>query len=402
MSFFGSVPLLPPNPLLGLNQQCNADTHPDKINLTVGAYRDDSGKPVVLESVRQAATILYDQNINNEYLPQDGLPEFSRLTKLLLFGEDSAVVQAGKVFTMQAVSGTGGLYLSFAFLAKLFHKHTFYIPNISWENHRSIAIELHMKYGFYRYVHDDGLSIDFEGLMADLEAAEPGSIFLLHMCAHNPTGVDLTQDQWRAVMAVMKARSLFPMFDAAYQGFASGDVDLDAFPVRLFAENDFEMVVAVSFAKNFALYGQRVGALHVVSRDPALLANVGSQLRWTARCTYSTCPAYGAHLVVNVLSNSERKALWKKECAAMAHRLSETRHQLYDALIRENVKGTWEHLKHQTGMFSYIGVSVEVVHRMRSEFHIYLLDNSRISLAGLNSNNLMTFVNALKSIMGTN
>ena len=304
--------------------------------------------------------------------------------------------------TIQGISGTGSIYIGLDFMAKMFPQRKCYIPSVSWENHEKICKEVNLPIGTYRYVDASGLRMDFEGMIADLRAVEVGSIILLHMCAHNPTGMDPTNEQWSIILEVMKEKNLFPFFDAAYQGFVSGDPDVDAFPVRLFVGAGCELMVASSFAKTFGLYGQRAGALHVVTISPATLPAVASQLRVCARVVYSTCPAHGARIVSTVLNNPELHSLWRHECAEMAQRLASVRSTLLQELIDQNVKGDWSHLSLQRGMFSYSGISAGAVRRLRSEFHIYLLESGRISLAGLNSSNISVFVRALKAILGSN
>jgi aspartate aminotransferase len=238
--------------------------------------------------------------------------------------------------------------------------------------------------------------------MDDVRKADEGTVVLFHMCAHNPTGIDPTDEQWGELLEAVKDRKLIPFFDAAYQGFVTGNPDTDAYSARLFADAGCEMLVASSFSKNFGLYGHRAGALHVVSRNGMYIPAVASQLRVVARALYSTCPAHGARIVAAVLSNPERKALWKQECFAMATRLSETRAALLEELIEQNVKGDWSHLATQKGMFSFSGITAPTVKRLKDEYHIYLLGNGRVSLAGLNTTNVSIFVTALRNIVGEN
>ena len=255
-----------------------------------------------------------------------------------------------------------------------------------------------------RYLTDDGTGLNFEGLLGDLESAPPKSVIILHACAHNPTGIDPTDEQWTKILSVIQAKNHIPFFDNAYQGFVSGDTNIDAYSIRLFASTGIEMFIACSFAKNFGLYGERVGALHIFTEesDVPSIPNITSQLRCISRAIYSTCPAYGARIVGTVLSNPVLKLQWENECSGMATRLNTVRKALYDSLVKNNVKGTWEHVVTQRGMFSYTGIPAWAVQRLRDEYHIYMLANGRISLAGLNTDNVETFVAALKNILGTN
>jgi aspartate/tyrosine/aromatic aminotransferase len=319
-----------------------------------------------------------------------------------MFGPESLALREKRIFTIQGISGTGSVYMGLALLAKMFPGKKCYIPSISWENHRSILAEVRMPMQTYSYVDASGLRMDIAGMIADLRAAEEGSAVLLHMCAHNPTGMDPTHEMWNEILAVVKERKLFAFFDAAYQGFVSGDPEVDSYPVRLFERSGCEIMVAASFAKNFGLYGQRAGALHVVSASAASIPAIGSQLRSIARCVYSTCPAHGARIVATVLSNPHLNEMWRKECAEMAHRLAGVRAALLQELLDQKVKGDWSHLALQKGMFSFSGIQAEAVRRLKAEHHIYLLENGRISLAGLNSSNIAVFVRALKAILGSN
>lgn len=321
---------------------------------------------------------------------------------MLLFGEEHKVIHEHRTHTIQGVSGTGSLYIGFNFLKKNFPDVKCIIPNISWENHKTILTELRIDFTTYRYADSSGLHLDFEGFLNDVRNADEGTVVLIHMCAHNPTGIDPNNDQWGQLLDVIKQKKHLPFFDAAYQGFVSGNPDTDAFAVRTFADAGCEMLVASSFSKNFGLYGHRAGALHVVSADAMRIPAIASQLRVVARALYSTCPAHGARIVAAVLSHAGRKALWKQECHDMATRLSETRAALLEELITQNVKGDWSHLATQKGMFSFSGINPTTVQRLKDEHHIYLIGNGRISLAGLNTKNVTIFVNALRAILGVN
>lgn len=414
-SFFSQIKLQPPNGVLGLALDCSLDQDPNKIDLIIGAYRDDNGNPKVLDCVREAEGYVYEQNPGHEYLKQDGLEGFDLVTKKLLLGDDSSLVKEGKVFTIQTLSGTGALRLSLDFLYTFMainpvdnQPTIVYYPSTTWANHPAIIEVSHFMGQTYRYLDETGCQLDFDGLCTDLSNAVENSVFLFHMCGHNPTGVDPTEEQWKIIYSICRERKCIPMFDNAYQGYVSGDPDKDAFAVRYFAEEaertnePLSMLVCCSFAKNFGLYGERVGALHVVTNSAEEIKRVGSQLRALSRIAYSTCPAYGARLVHYILSDPERKRKWKLECKGLADRINSIRRTLYDKLLAYNVKGTWEHVIEQRGMFSYTGVSPEAVLQMRRDYHIYMLESGRISIAGLNSHNVDRFVQALVTVLGTN
>jgi len=401
-SFFANVPLEPPNPILGVSRLCNQDSSPEKIDLVIGAYRDEHGKPKVLDCVREAEDIVHAKKFDHEYLGQDGLPEFVSSSQVLLFGEGAKVLKDGLVFSIQSLSGTGSLRLGADLLAAHFKGRVCYIPSTTWGNHPVLFSSAGVPHKTYRYLDGSGCALDFAGLIEDFGAMPEGSVVLLHNCAHNPTGVDPTEDQWREILRVMQERKLFPYFDNAYQGFVSGCPATDAFSVRMFADAGVEMLVACSFAKNFGLYGERVGVLHVVTAHIDALPLVSSQLRALSRALYSTCPTYGARIVATILSDPARRAAWEAQCKGMADRLNAVRRRLFDELVAQNVKGTWQHVITQRGMFSYTGISAAAVDRLQKEYHIYMLGNGRISLAGLNDSNISRFVSALAVILGTN
>ncbi len=256
--------------------------------------------------------------------------------------------------------------------------------------------------GTYGYLDDAGTGLNFDLMLNDIKECPEGSVILLHNCAHNPTGVDPTEDEWDQIVSVMIERKLLPFFDNAYQGFVSGNPTVDAFAVRRFAEAGLEMLVACSFSKNFGLYGERVGAIHVVASSKEGVEHVASQLRVHSRAIYSTCPAFGARLVATILGDEKMNRQWENDCMTMASRLDDVRKDLHTKLVEMNVKGTWDHVIKQRGMFSYTGIPKDSVDRLKAEHHIYMLGNGRISLAGLNKGNTQRFVAALKEVMGSN
>lgn len=391
-----------PIDILGVSQQCNADTHPEKIDLTIGAYRDDSGLPVVLNSVREAEKLIFESKANHEYLSQDGYASFIDVSQVLLFGEDSKILKNNNLYTIQGISGTGSLRLAIEFISKLLKPIKCFIPEVTWNGHNSILEESRCDYGFYRYLDKTGYSLDFLAMTSDLNKCPVNSVILFHSCAHNPTGVDPTEDEWKELLKICLDKKFLVLFDNAYQGFVSGDPSIDAFAIRLFANAGVEIIVACSFAKNFGLYGQRVGCLHFLCRNSCDVPRVSSQLRVLSRALYSTCPSYGARIVSVILKSPSLKQLWLTECNNMANRISTVRKMLYDELIHLNVKGSWEHILIQKGMFSYTGIKPQIVEQLKADFHIYMLSNGRISIAGLNSKNIHKFASALLHLLGSN
>lgn len=401
MSRFTSIPVAPPNPVLGLSRECQLDPSPNKINLTVGAYKDENGKACVLPSVRAAEGIVYNENAGHEYLTQDGYAPFLKVAQELLFGENSNIINEKKVYTIQSISGTGSLRLGAEFLKTFYPNSKIYMTNPTWGNHPTIFQYAGMKVDYYRYLDSSGSALDFDGMITDLKSCPMDSIILLQMCAHNPTGVDPSTEQWDQIADVCKERNLFPFFDNAYQGFVI-DPDTDAYSVRTFAKKGISMLAACSFSKNFGLYGERTGVLHAVVQNEDEIIGVGSQLRQMARPIYSTCPAFGARIVATILGDPVLKKQWLGECKAIADRMLGVRDQLYNELVAKNVKGKWEHVKIQNGMFSYTGLNEETVRRLKEVYHIYMLKSGRVNIAGLNDSNIHTFIDALLSILGTN
>jgi aspartate/tyrosine/aromatic aminotransferase len=400
--FFRDVRVEPPNSILGVSKECGDDKYEHKINLTIGAYRTEDGKPCVLECVKEAEEVLFNQHLDHEYLGQDGLPEFVSAAQKLMFGTDSSILNENRVYSIQSVAGTGSIRLAVDFMKSVFPNTTVYIPDITWPNHPYVLNAAGYKVEKYRYIDSTGTGFDFAGMLQDLKACPDRSIVLLHSCAHNPTGVDPTEDEWRELLEIFKAKSLFPFFDNAYQGFVSGDPNIDAFAVRTFVEAGLNLIVACSFSKNFGLYGERLGCVHVVTGNADEKTAVGSQVRALARALYSTCPSYGARLVSLILNDETRNKAWHKQCYEMANRINQVRSLLFHALTERNVKGTWDHIVKQKGMFSFTGIKGDAVLRLKTEYHIYMLMDGRISLAGLNTSNIPVYADALLAILGTN
>ena len=321
---FNKVEMGPADPILGLTVAYKADTYEKKVNLGVGAYRDDNGKPYVLECVREAEKRIVDKKLDHEYLGITGLPEFVKVAQELLFTAASPVLADKRVSTAQTVSGTGALRVAGDFISRFYPfagEKAIYVPSPTWGNHIPIFKDAGLDVKPYAYYNPDNCGLNIEGLIADIKAMPEGSIIVLHACAHNPTGVDPTDDEWRRISAAVKEGNHFPFFDSAYQGFASGDPQHDAFAVRHFIEEGHSMIITQSFAKNLGLYGERIGAIHIVCSDAAERERVESQLKILIRPMYSSPPVNGARLVAEVLGDPKLHAQWETEVKGLADRI---------------------------------------------------------------------------------
>nr|AIT70263.1 aspartate aminotransferase [Symphyocladia latiuscula] len=409
-SVFDNVQPAPPDAILGLNTLYRADPSPSKVNLGVGAYRTDEGLPLVLPVVKKVERrILKDTSSNHEYLPQDGLLSFTKLAEQLILGEDSPAINENRVYTIQSLSGTGAIKLCLEFASKGFLNITansnnlpyVYVPSPTWPNHQKIVLSCRLPPAKdYRYFNHKTGGVDIDGMKEDLVNAPPGSIIILHSCAHNPTGADLKKEEWDEILNIIKTNKLVPLFDSAYQGFASGNLDEDAYAIRLFARSKIDMFVSQSFAKNMGLYGERVGALTVVCKNVNanndMINNIKSQLKQIARSIYSSPPLYGAKIVTEILSNQQLYNEWKMDLKSMSNRINEMRVSLKNALVENDTPGNWDHVTNQIGMFSFTGLTKQQVLYMRENHSIYMALNGRISLAGLTSDTVKYVADAMK------
>ncbi|GAB2804349.1 aspartate/tyrosine/aromatic aminotransferase [Comamonas piscis] len=387
MSLFSSVEMAPRDPILGLNEQYAADTNPSKVNLGVGVYFDDNGKLPLLQCVQAAEKAMMDKPTPRGYLPIDGIVAYDNAVKALVFGAESEAVTSGRVATVQAVGGTGGLKIGADFLKRLNPQAKVLISDPSWENHRAIFQNAGFEVGSYRYYDAANRAIDFDGMIADLNAAAAGTVAVLHACCHNPTGYDITAAQWDKVIEVVKAKNLVAFLDMAYQGFGHGIAE-DGAVIGKFIAAGLNIFVSTSFSKSFSLYGERVGALSVVASDKEEASRVLSQLKVVIRTNYSNPPTHGGAVVAAVLNNPELRALWEKELGEMRVRIKEMRQKLVDGLKAAGVKQDMSFITTQIGMFSYSGLSKDQMVRLRSEFGVYGTDTGRMCVAALNSKNI--------------
>ena len=398
MSLFSSVQMAPRDPILGLNEQFAADANPAKVNLGVGVYFDDNGKLPLLQCVQAAEKALMEKPAARGYLPIDGIAAYDSAVKALVFGAQSPAVQEGRVATVQSLGGTGGLKTGADFLRQLTPSAKVHISNPSWENHRAIFSRAGFEVAAYRYYDAGRRGLDFEGMLADLNAAAPGDIVVLHACCHNPTGYDLQDAQWDQVIAAIQARRLTAFLDMAYQGFGQGLAE-DGAVIGKFAAAGLDFFVATSFSKSFSLYGERVGALSVVCQSKDEAARVLSQLKVVIRTNYSNPPTHGAAVVAAVLGKPEWRALWEQELGEMRTRIKSMRQALADGLKAAGVAQDMSFITRQAGMFSYSGLTKEQMQRLRSEFGVYGTDTGRLCVAALNSENIAHVCQSIAKVM---
>jgi aromatic-amino-acid transaminase len=397
MSLFAAVAMAPRDPILGLNEQFNADTNPAKVNLGVGAYYDDNGKLPLLACVAAAEAQMLAAPKARGYLPIDGIAAYDQAVQGLVFGAESEAVKAKRVATVQALGGTGGLKIGADFLKKLNPDAKVLISDPSWENHRALFTNAGFTVESYPYYDAAKRGINVEGMLAALNAAPAGTVVVLHACCHNPTGYDLTPTQWEQVVAAVKARGLVAFLDMAYQGFGEGIAE-DGAVVQQFLASGLDFFVSTSFSKSFSLYGERVGALSVVCASAEESTKVLSQLKIVIRTNYSNPPTHGAQVVATVLSTPALRAQWEEELAGMRLRIREMRSALVAELKAAGVDEDLSFVTRQKGMFSYSGLNATQMQRLRSEFGVYGVDSGRICVAALNSKNLKAVAAAIAAV----
>ena len=398
MSLFTAVEMAPRDPILGLNEQFAADTNPNKVNLGVGVYFDDNGKLPLLECVQSAEKAMMDKPTARGYLPIDGIAAYDAAVKSLVFGADSEPVTSGRVATVQGIGGTGGLKIGADFLKKISPNAKVMISDPSWENHRALFTNAGFQVDSYAYYDAEKRGVNFDGMLASLNAAAVGTIVVLHACCHNPTGYDITPAQWDQVIAVVKSKNLTPFLDMAYQGFGHG-IQEDGAVIGKFVAAGLNFLVSTSFSKSFSLYGERVGALSVVCIDKEECGRVLSQLKIVIRSNYSTPPIHGGAVVAAVLANPEWRATWEKELSEMRVRIKAMRQKLVDGLKAAGVKQDMSFITTQIGMFSYSGLNKDQMVRLRSEFGVYGTDTGRMCVAALNSKNIDYVCQAIAKVI---
>jgi aromatic-amino-acid transaminase len=397
-SILARVEMAPGDPILGVSEAFNADSNPNKINLGVGVYYDDNGKVPVLECVRRVERDMLEAVAPRSYLPIDGLAAYDRAVRDLAFGADSTVVKEGRAVTVQGIGGTGALKIAADFLRRVNPGAQVWISDPSWENHRQLFEGAGFAVNAYPYYDPATHGLHFNGMVGALEKLPAGTIVVLHACCHNPTGVDLTAEQWTRVIEIVKARELVPILDIAYQGFAEG-IEADGAIIGRFVAACSPVFVANSFSKSFSLYGERVGALSVATASADEAARVLSQLKRVVRANYSNPPTFGAKAVATVLSTPELRGLWDRELGQMRDRIKAMRRALVEK-VQARVPGfDFSFVMRQRGLFSYSGLSTAQVRRLREEFSIYAIDTGRLCVAALNSKNVDPVADAIAKVI---
>lgn len=399
MSRFEGIQAVPPVEVFALSRAYREDTNPNKVDLGVGAYRTNEGKPWVLPVVKKVEMQIAEQmgsSLNHEYLEMKGIESFGPAAVSLILGSDNPAIASGLTAGVQCLSGTGSLTVGADFLAKKAGFTHFYASDPTWPNHFAVFRDA----GFtsankYRYWDPNTRGLDFEGMKEDIQNAPEKSVIILHVCAHNPTGVDPTQDQWKEIAKICKERNHFPFFDCAYQGFASGDLEKDSWALRYFVSQGFELFCAQSFAKNFGLYNERVGNLLIVMNDKKALTNSLSQISVRIRAMYSNPPNHGARIVTTILNSPELFAEWMDCVKTMSSRIIGIRDSLKQKLADLKTPGNWDHITNQIGMFCYTGLNEAQVAHIVKEHHVYLMKDGRISMAGVNESNVEIVAKAI-------
>ncbi len=398
MSLFSAVEMAPRDPILGLNEAFNADTRQNKVNLGVGVYYNEEGRIPLLRAVAAAEMARLELNAPRGYLPIEGIASYDMAVQGLLFGADSALVADGRVVTTQALGGTGALKIGADFLKRMLPDAVVAITNPSWENHRALFESAGFPVQNYSYYDAASHGIDRAGMLEDLKNLPPRSIVVLHACCHNPTGVDLQPEDWKQILEVLRANDHVPFIDIAYQGFGDS-IEEDAAAVRLFAESGMSFFVSSSFSKSFSLYGERVGALSMVTQNRDESARVLSQIKRVIRTNYSNPPTHGATVVSAVLNSPELRAMWETELGEMRTRIQDMRLTMVRQLAEKGAKQDFGFVAKQRGMFSYSGLTTAQVERLRVEFGVYAIGTGRICAAALNHNNLDHVTDAIVQVL---
>jgi aromatic-amino-acid transaminase len=395
---FSPIALAPPDPILGLTEAFHADPNPNKVNLGVGVYQDENGRVPLLKVVQKAQELWRAREDSKSYIPIDGVAAYNRQIQSLLLGSDSPILAQGRAVTVQALGGTGALKIGADFLKRFFPGSGIYISSPSWENHRALFEAAGFQVHSYPYYNERTHSVDFEKMVGMLQKLPPRSIVLLHGSCHNPTGVDLSREQWDALVTLFQSADLIPFIDFAYQGFGEG-LEEDAYGVRAFADADIACLIANSFSKTFSLYRERVGGLTILTAHAEESQRVLSQVKRVIRTNYSSPPSHGAQIVAIILADPQLRAEWEAELKEMRDRIHAMRSLFVQTLQEAGVEQDFSFIARQSGMFSYSGLSAEAVRHLRSKYSLYIVESGRICVAAMNRRNIGSICQAIASVL---
>lgn len=395
---FEKITAAPADPILGLTDIFRADARPNKINLGIGVYKDETGKTPVLTSVKKAEQYLLENETTKNYLGIEGIPAFASCTQELLFGKQSPVIADKRARTAQTPGGTGGLRVAADFIANQTSAKRIWISNPSWPNHKNVFSAVGLEVREYAYYDAANHALDFDGLLNSLKQAQAGDVVLFHGCCHNPTGIDPTAGQWAQLAELSIANGWLPLFDFAYQGFAKG-LEEDAQGLRIFAAKHQELIVASSYSKNFGLYNERVGACTLVAADAETADRAFSQVKAAIRANYSNPPSHGAAIVATILGDNALRALWEQELTDMRQRIHRMRQLFVNTLQEKGAEQDFSFIINQNGMFSFSGLSREQVLRLREEFGVYAVNSGRVNVAGMTPDNMAPLCEAIVAVL---
>ncbi|MEL5406093.1 amino acid aminotransferase [Serratia nevei] len=395
---FEKITAAPADPILGLTDIFRADARPNKINLGIGVYKDETGKTPVLTSVKKAEQYLLENETTKNYLGIEGIPAFASCTQELLFGKESPIVADRRARTAQTPGGTGGLRVAADFIANQTSAKRIWISNPSWPNHKNVFSAVGLEVLEYAYYDAANHALDFDGLLNSLKQAQTGDVVLFHGCCHNPTGIDPTAEQWAQLAELSVANGWLPLFDFAYQGFANG-LEEDAQGLRIFAAKHKELIVASSYSKNFGLYNERVGACTIVAADAETADRAFSQVKAAIRANYSNPPSHGAAVVATILGNDALRAMWEQELTDMRQRIHRMRQLFVNTLQEKGAQQDFSFIIQQNGMFSFSGLTKEQVLRLREEFGVYAVNSGRVNVAGMTPDNMAPLCEAIVAVL---
>ncbi|HEJ9030220.1 TPA: aspartate/tyrosine/aromatic aminotransferase [Serratia marcescens] len=395
---FEKITAAPADPILGLTDIFRADARPNKINLGIGVYKDETGKTPVLTSVKKAEQYLLENETTKNYLGIEGIPAFASCTQELLFGKESPIVADRRARTAQTPGGTGGLRVAADFIANQTSAKRIWISNPSWPNHKNVFSAVGLEVLEYAYYDAANHALDFDGLLNSLKQAQAGDVVLFHGCCHNPTGIDPTAEQWAQLAELSVANGWLLLFDFAYQGFANG-LEEDAQGLRIFAAKHQELIVASSYSKNFGLYNERVGACTIVAADAETADRAFSQVKAAIRANYSNPPSHGAAVVATILGNDALRAMWEQELTDMRQRIHRMRQLFVNTLQEKGAQQDFSFIIQQNGMFSFSGLTKEQVLRLREEFGVYAVNSGRVNVAGMTPDNMAPLCEAIVAVL---